>query len=134
MVEKGKWWSLQNVKIPQISMQLLLPFFFIRFYTCRETHWHKHIYALTHSQHPCKNLHNLTQKAPHIHFYINRTMVEIINQFISAHPVVNFRYFMVYERSKYLQWALLRFYKWLRTQTPVAINECRINFYYLSCW
>ena len=91
-------------------------------------------YSLTITQLPFENLHNFTQKAPHIHFYINRTMVEIINQFISAHPVVNFCYFMVYERSKDLQWRLLRFYKWLSTHTPVVINECKINFYYLKLY
>ena len=90
------------------------------FFTCREIHWHKHIYSLTITQLPFENLHNFTQKAAHIHFYINRTMVEIINQFISAHPVVNFCYFMVYERSKYPY------------ATPVAINECSVNFYYLK--
>ena len=116
-------------------MQLLLPLFFIRFllvdkYTDTSTYTQRH--SLTNPQVPFKNLHNFTQKAPHIHFYINRTMVEIINQFISAHPVVNFCYLMVYERSKYLQWRLLRFYKWLSTHTPVVINECKISFYYLK--
>ena len=119
-------------------MQLLLPLFFIRFllvdkYTDTSTYTQRHTqHSLTNPQVPFKNLHNFTQKAPHIHFYINRTMVEIINQFISAHPVVNFCYFMVYERSKDLQWRLLRFYKWLSTHTPVVINECKINFYYLK--